>query len=70
MPAKRKDKSEHEHQPLICRCVCPYCDVELVVADSPFCEVCKKSFGRCPSCGAIILEAKIVTCKSCGKPLG
>ncbi len=68
MPAKRKQK--HEHQPLICRCVCPYCDVELVVAESPFCEVCKKSFGRCPSCGAIILEAKAVKCTSCGKPLG
>ena len=71
MPAKRKGKAEkHEHAPLICRCVCPYCDAELLVAESPFCDVCKKSFGRCPSCGAIIMEAKTVICKSCGKPLG
>ncbi|MBN1374630.1 MAG: hypothetical protein JXA01_00595 [Dehalococcoidia bacterium] len=65
MPAKRKS----EKKPLICRCVCPYCDAELLVAESPFCEVCKRSFGRCSHCGAIILEEKITVCKSCGKPL-
>lgn len=65
MPAKPKKNN----QPLICRCVCPYCDVELVVAESPFCEVCKVTFGRCSHCGAIILEESSVTCRSCGKPL-
>ncbi len=65
MPAKRKK----EKQPLICRCVCPYCDMELVLQESPFCQVCKVSFVRCPSCGAVILEESAVVCVSCGKPL-
>lgn len=65
MPAKRNK----DEKPLICRCVCPYCDVELTIAESPFCEVCKLSFGRCPSCSAIILEKNAVKCKSCGQTL-
>jgi hypothetical protein len=43
--------------------------VELVVAENPFCEVCKVSFGRCASCGALIMEETVVVCRSCGKPL-
>lgn len=72
MPAKRNKKEEVKRgqAPLICRCVCPYCDVELIVAESPFCDVCKKSFGRCSKCGAVILDAKAVKCASCGSPLG
>jgi len=65
MPAK----PEKDNKPLICRCACPYCDVELVVAENPFCEVCKVSFGRCASCGALIMEETVVVCRSCGKPL-
>jgi hypothetical protein len=65
MPAKRKK----DEKPLICRCVCPYCEIELVVAESPFCEVCKTTFGRCSNCGAIIVEERITICKSCGKPV-
>jgi len=65
MPAKPR---KHE-KPLICRCVCPYCDVEIIVADSPFCQVCKVTFGRCSSCGAIILEKNADKCTSCGKLL-
>jgi prepilin signal peptidase PulO-like enzyme (type II secretory pathway) len=65
MPAKH----EKEKKPVICRCSCPYCDVELVVADNPFCEVCKVSFGRCTNCGALIMEELVVVCQSCGKPL-
>jgi len=65
MPAKpKKDK-----KPLICRCVCPYCDVELIVEEAPFCQVCKLTFIRCASCGAVILEEKAAKCTSCGKPL-
>jgi hypothetical protein len=66
MPAKHK---KTDKQPLICRCVCPYCEAELVIAENPFCTVCKISFGRCPSCGALIMEKETVTCKSCGKPI-
>lgn len=65
MPAKPKK----DNKPLICRCTCPYCDVEMVVAESPFCEVCKVTFGRCSHCGAIIVEEMAVTCRSCGKSL-
>jgi hypothetical protein len=66
MPAKPEKK---DNKPLICRCACPYCDVELVVAESPFCEVCKVTFGRCSKCGAIIIEETAVVCRSCGKKL-
>jgi hypothetical protein len=66
MPAKHK---KTDKQPLICRCVCPYCEAELVVAENPFCEVCKISFGRCSSCGALIMEKETIICKSCGKPV-
>jgi hypothetical protein len=66
MPAKRKS----EKKPLICRCTCPYCDTELIVQESPFCDVCKVSFGRCPNCGALIMQEKTKVCVSCGKPLG
>ncbi len=65
MPAKPNS----DKKPLICRCSCPYCEAEIVLAESPFCDVCKKSFGRCPSCGAVILEEKIKVCKSCGSKL-
>ncbi|MFA5399451.1 MAG: hypothetical protein WC359_03340 [Dehalococcoidia bacterium] len=65
MPAK----PEKDKKPLICRCTCPYCDVELVVADNPYCEVCKVSFGRCENCGALIMEQTLVVCHQCGKPL-
>ena len=66
MPAKRKTEKK---KPVICRCTCPYCDTELIVQDSPFCDVCKVSFGRCPNCGALIMEEKTIVCKSCGKPV-
>jgi hypothetical protein len=65
MPAKHSK----EGKPLICSCVCPYCEVELAVAESPFCDVCKITFKRCPSCGAVVPEGKSVKCKTCGKPL-
>jgi hypothetical protein len=65
MPAK----PEKDKKPLICRCACPYCDVEMVVAENPYCEVCKVSFGRCDSCGALIMEETLVVCHQCGKPL-
>ena len=65
MPVKRKK----DEKPLICRCVCPYCEVELVLVESPFCQVCKVSFGRCKDCGAVILDQEATICKNCGKPL-
>jgi hypothetical protein len=65
MPVKRKK----DEKPLICRCVCPYCEVELVLVESPFCQVCKVSFGRCKDCGAVILDQAATICKNCGKPL-
>lgn len=65
MPAK----PNKDTKPLICRCVCPYCDAELIVAESPFCNVCKISFGRCTHCGAVIMEKDATKCSNCGKLL-
>jgi hypothetical protein len=65
MPAEpKKDK-----KPAICTCTCPYCDVEVVVEDAPFCQICKVSFGRCPKCGALIMEKTAIQCHSCGTTL-
>lgn len=65
MPAK----PNKEDKPLICRCTCPFCEAEIAVAAPPFCTVCKVSFGRCPDCGAIIVEKDAFQCQSCGKQL-
>ncbi len=65
MPAK----PEEDNKPLICRCFCPYCEVEIAVENAAFCQVCKANFTRCSHCGAVILEKTAVKCHSCGQPL-
>lgn len=65
MPAK----PNKEEKPVICRCICPFCEAEIAISNLPFCSVCKVSFGRCPACGAIVLEQNAVQCQSCGKQL-
>lgn len=65
MPAKHK----RDEKPLICHCVCPYCEIELVVAEAPFCQVCKVTFERCPRCGAPVVKKKDVKCPGCGQQL-
>ena len=65
MPAKRKE----DDKPLKTQCACPYCDVELIMAESPFCTACKITFLQCSECGITILDKTAVKCSKCGAPL-
>ncbi len=47
------------------RCVCPYCDVELIEALSPFCQSCKVTIVYCPECQKP-LPREDRLCPSCG----
>jgi len=51
------------------RCLCPYCEVELVVASCPFCEACGSIFSYCVSCQTTVLDKKAAKCPKCGEPL-
>lgn len=65
MPAKRKK----DEKSLVYRYSCPCCNEEMVIAENPYCKVCKVSYGRCANCGALIMEETLVVCHQCGKPL-
>ena len=62
MKAKKKPAKEQ-------RCVCPYCDEEIILSDAPWCQACKIVFQRCDICGITILEKDLTTCPECGAPL-
>ncbi len=65
MPAKpKKDKKS-----MIYRYQCPCCNEEIVTAENPYCQVCKVSYGRCATCGALIMEETLVVCHRCGQKL-
>jgi hypothetical protein len=57
-----KDKKEH-------RCLCPYCEEELVIAGCPFCHACGAVINYCVSCGVIVSDFNATTCPECGAPL-
>jgi hypothetical protein len=65
MSAKRKK----DDKLLQTGCACPYCDVELMMAELPFCQACKVTFLQCPECGLTILDRTAVNCTKCGAPL-
>ncbi len=60
---KKQKKVEQE------RCLCPYCDEELVVASMPFCRTCGVVFRHCIRCGVTVLEKDATTCPKCGGQL-
>ncbi len=41
---KEKEKGKEEHP------CCPYCDEEIMVADSPYCQACRVALFYCPQC--------------------
>jgi len=61
---KREKKAKKEE-----RCLCPYCEVELVVASCPFCEVCGAVLSYCVSCQTTVLDKEATKCPKCGEPL-
>jgi len=51
-------------------CLCPYCEVELVVASCPFCQACGTVLSYCVRCQTTVLDKKATKCPKCGEPLG
>ncbi len=44
---------------------CPYCDVEIIRADSPYCQTCGVTIFYCPQCRKPLPRDKKV-CPHCG----
>ena len=51
------------------RCVCPYCDEEMMLADSPLCQACGVVFLQCAMCQITVLDREATSCPKCGEPL-
>ena len=51
------------------RCLCPYCEVELVVASCPFSEACGAVLSYCIRCQMTVLDREATKCPKCGEPL-
>ena len=51
------------------RCVCPYCDEELIAAYAEFCQTCGVVFRHCLRCEITILDRETTHCPNCGEPL-
>ena len=60
---KKEEKAKEE------RCICPYCDEELAVADSPLCKACGVVFRHCTKCQITVLDREATICPKCGEPL-
>ena len=51
------------------RCLCPYCEEELIAASLPYCKPCGIVFCRCIKCRLTVLDKKAKNCPKCGGPL-
>jgi hypothetical protein len=61
---KKSGKAEKEH-----RCLCPYCEEELVIGSCPFCQACGAAINYCLSCRIMVPDVNATTCPECGAPL-
>ena len=57
MTARKKEKREHLY--------CPYCEEEIVLAELPYCQVCRITIFYCPTCRKPVPRDKKV-CPACG----
>jgi hypothetical protein len=62
---EKKQKSARREK----RCLCPYCEEELVMANVPFCQACSITFYQCPTCQVTVLDREATSCPKCGAPL-
>lgn len=60
----KKEKKTKEQ-----RCICPYCEEELVDASSPLCQACEVVFVHCVKCQVTLLDREATNCPKCGEPL-
>jgi hypothetical protein len=51
------------------KCLCPYCEEELVIASCPFCEACGAVLSYCVSCQITVPEKEATKCPECGASL-
>ena len=51
------------------RCVCPYCEEEMIDARSPMCRACGVVFRHCVKCQITVLDREATNCPKCGEPL-
>ena len=57
-----------ESKDMVRKCSCPYCDEEVNIAESPFCQPCGATLRYCASCQiAVPKEAEV--CPECGGKL-
>jgi len=61
---KKEKKTEKQE-----KCLCPYCEEELVIASLPYCRPCGIVFHRCLRCNITVLDRKATKCPKCGEPL-
>jgi len=61
-------KESKESKAVEKKCVCPYCDEEIILARLPYCQPCGVTLRYCRSCQiAVPREAKV--CPQCGGKL-
>ena len=60
---KKKSKVREE------RCICPYCDEQVVAANFPFRRACGIVFYYCLKCQLTVLDREATNCPKCGEPL-
>ena len=51
------------------RCLCPYCEEEIIIANFPYCKPCGIVFPRCLKCQITVLDRQATNCPKCGEPL-
>jgi hypothetical protein len=61
---KKEKKAKKEE-----KCLCPYCEEELVIASCPFCEACGAVLSYCVSCQIMVPDKEATKCPECGAPL-
>ncbi len=62
--ANKAGKAKKQH-----KCLCPYCEEELVSASCPFCHACGSMISYCVSCNLMVPDVGATVCPQCGAPL-
>ena len=61
-------KESKESKEMVRKCLCPYCEEEIILAELPYCQPCGVTLRYCHHCQiAVPREAKV--CPECGVKL-
>ena len=61
-------KESKESKAVEKKCVCPYCDEEIIQAKLPYCQPCQVTLRYCRNC-QIAVPREAETCPQCGGKL-